>query len=140
MPPGEPGPANVAFKGRLRSARSVHGYGAQVLVERRLREDRVDARDAPHLAREGEHDVDGGRLDVDEAAHLLDDAEQGVELDRAALVEVLEHRGAVRADAGRPVALDPDGQAGAAYAAIAANLMASLAASPERPFPAIVFE
>jgi ATP-binding protein involved in chromosome partitioning len=43
-------------------------------------------------------------------------------------------------DAGRPAALDADGPAGTAYAAIAANLMAQLAASPDRPFPAIVFE
>ncbi len=50
---------------------SVDGGG--VVLVRHLREYRIDLGDTAHLLGEREHDIDGRRLHVDEAAHLLND-------------------------------------------------------------------
>ena len=44
-----------------------------------------------------------GRVDLDEPAHLLHGGQQRVDLQRAALLQILQHRGAVRADTRRAV-------------------------------------
>src|SRR5258708_16060785 len=63
----------------------------------------VEAGDHPALTRQRENGVDCRGRHVDAAAELLDGSDQRVDLHRPAALEILQHRGLVRADARRPV-------------------------------------
>jgi hypothetical protein len=85
-------------------------YPFVLMAGRLLREGRINPGNAAHLLREGQHRIDMRRIDFGEPAQFLHGSKEGVEFNRPAFVDVLQHRSPMRADAGGAVdaALDID--------------------------------
>ena len=73
--------------------------------ERNLEEvrSRIDFQRASELLDEAQHNVDIRCLDADQTAHFLHRCQQRIDLQRATAFKVLQHRSAMRADAGRSI-------------------------------------
>jgi hypothetical protein len=65
------GVAATAPRCRHSTGASIRNRLFRIRHGRGVRESRINARDAAHLLREAEHAIDIGRVQIDDAAHLL---------------------------------------------------------------------